>query len=272
MRFIVDNNQISDIRKTTQLARDQKRRITLVLPPLVWAEAVLYHNGKGLSCLADYDLRFGKDIAVVRREFSAIFGNDSEEIDTLIPVGSELHRLGLSWITNAVYSVKLISRANEIKIGRRSAIDRHFLEYGAGENSAAIRSGGMGASIKQKYETLDEAIDDSEFDSPEKMDFLRMLRSECVPIRNFARLHYCTIVARLGMWLDSRANMTGPSGKRDDGPDTTLPLYARAGDAIVTQDKKFSRLFRLADPKEQVRVMAWKDCVTMLNEMARTSG
>jgi len=42
MRFVIDNNQISEIRRTTAFTPPQKKRITLVLPPLVEAQSILW--------------------------------------------------------------------------------------------------------------------------------------------------------------------------------------------------------------------------------------
>jgi hypothetical protein len=91
MHFIIDNNQISDIRKTTQLTPAEKRRITLVLPPLVWAEGVQHVNGRDLRCLLDYNLRFGRDVADVLREAAMVTDAQLRDIDSLVRKGSPKH-------------------------------------------------------------------------------------------------------------------------------------------------------------------------------------
>ena len=42
MGFVIDNNQISEIRRTTAMTPSQKQRIILVLPPLVEAQSILW--------------------------------------------------------------------------------------------------------------------------------------------------------------------------------------------------------------------------------------
>jgi hypothetical protein len=283
MRFVIDNNEVTNILKTTQLTRAQKERLTVVLPPLVWAEAVLGPHRARLYGLLDYGIRFGIDVAQVLRNAATATDAQLRNVDSLVRKGSLTHR-------RCLYELKTcpperLLRAREIKDGNLADMDRNYRLFQAACRQARdARSRGGEPGLLKDLPSLDAAIAalgdrlNIPFHAPDDdpapaRTFRELLTSGNVRLENFVRFDMCLNFARTGSWKDKNLNVAGPSGKRDDVPDMTLPLYADAGDIIVTgeKEKKFGRLFRMGDPMKQVRVMLWHDCVTMIRKGLRAT-
>lgn len=276
MRFVIDNNQISEIRKSTRLTLREKRRITLVLPPLVWAEGVQYENGRGLRCLLEYNLRFGRDISEVLSDAATATDAQLRYVDSLVRKGSAEHKnclVGLASCTS-----ERLHRARQIKDDNLADMDYYQdLFRNACKQGKEAKVRGHGVQFIENVRSLDAVI--HEFreglnmlhrhpnDPALARTTLELLTSGNVRIANHVRFHLSLILARTGVWENPMLNFAGPSGKRDDITDMTLPLYAEPGDTIVTEDKKFERLFRMVDPMGRIRVMTWETCLTELREL-----
>ncbi len=275
MRLVIDTNQISEIRRTKVLTPSQKKRITLVLPPLVWAEGVQYQNGRGLRCLLEYNLRFGRDVSDVLSD--AATGTDAQlrQVDSLVRKGSTGHRNCLRDLMSC--SPERLLRAREIKDDNLADMDHYDgLFRVACKQGCEAKPRGQGIQLIENVCSLEAVIAElgnrlntpfrAPDDSAPARTTLELLMSGNVRLVNFVRFHLCLILARTGVWKNPKLNFAGPCGKRDDIPDMVLPLYAAEGDVIVTADAKFRRLFAMVDRMEQIRVMTWHECVTMLRK------
>lgn len=268
MRFVIDNNQLSDIRKTTGLSSDERQRITLILPPLVWAEA--HNERENLHSLLDYNVRFGRDVADVLQDIASTTDVRRRIIDPLVQGGSPAHTQCMRELT--LPSPERLLRAGEIKEGNRGDMKRTRVAF----------SDKRRPELSKNHTSLDTVIAElaSDFaitpycavgDDPSvpACTFAELLGSGNLRVVNFIRYYLCVYVAYHSAWKEDGIEPTlnsSPPEKQDHVPDMTLPLYAEANDVIVTKDKRFRRWFQLADVTGTIRVMTWDECLAILDK------
>ena len=256
MKIIVDNNQISEMRKP--LRQIQKRQITVVLPPFVWAEALLVDQDY-VRCLLEYNLRFGKNVSEVLREAAIATSAQLRMIDPLVRKRSPAHRACVSDLRTCPAERR--ARAVEINQGNRLDGVRIRAAFADPERPQLSRNiPSLDAAIAELGPFLDAQYTADNDQSAAAPTWRKLLNSRNTGLANFGKYHICLVVSYQQSWQNKRLNAAPPE-KRDQVPDMSLPLYAKDEDIIVTNDQQFAKLFRVVDPTNRIRVITWAECV-----------
>ena len=281
MRLILDTNQVAELTRPCRLTPQQKRETTLVLPPLVWAEYLLRaHPQRGVMALAQYNVRFGIDVwealdavrtltdAQIRRyepivakksnahkklladlvncdpiriavaqEIAAQTKLDNAEIATTVRANAKKERDARS----RGESVAVIEDIKDINECLRVSRDALVAPGGSMRGTESASAGS--SSAPESFQALPEAVLDNRY------------------ISRFLRIFSAQISAYEDMWENKAFNITA-SENRNDFTDISLALYANDGDIILSNDRKFRRLFEHCEPQQWVRVMTWHQYLT----------
>ena len=291
MRCVIDNNQLSSIsRSSKRLSRIQKRRITVILPPRVWSEALLGPDPtERLTCLAEFVLRFGMDYADIISIARNLTGAQLSGFQPIVPGKGRLHRnllkllrYGASVVTPHACLMKqeVISTNQEItsKIAaanrqNRDAMSRcediipvadvlsidHAMQLVGRKHQWFALTDDYGSAHQGNCSDCGGIVE---------CDHYEHLRNN-PNLDRFARLVVCRHLGYTNSWRERALNVT-LAGKRDDFTDLTLALYAADGDVILTADGKFRDAFRYIDPYRKVQIKTWDELVK--NGMRRLSG
>lgn len=279
MRVVIDTNEVASVVRTSGLSALQTQQITVVLPPLVWAEIVLspYHKQR-LSALAEYNLMFGMDLHEVHAHLSCLSEEQIASFDPVISPNSVCHgRLMLSMLQSPD---ELIDQARRLKNDAAEGMAHmatHIQHLNKNYKDAKSR-GQLPAA--QKFDTIDDAMEaigkglETKLLHDVTSDGGRSMRASSAEslyqavmsnmyLGRFMRLLVCVHVGYGHLWMDEKLNID-PSANRNDYTDMTIGLYAGHGDTIVTRDTKLGNAIRHIDPQGKTTVKTWEECAASL--------
>ncbi len=282
IRFIVDTNQADPIRYSyKQLSA--KSRPKLVIPHRILAELLI---GGGADArrraLAKFPLLFGMDMAAI---FDELAERTEDRIRSFVPVypeGSREHEI--------LFNTFQCPTTGQLKMAEELRTDGAKYRQRVMNNLPRVRKkhADQVNAAKSRGETLEHeewhSIQDGEYHLFMKSDacYRRWLINEVstdadrLPrpivaksgdamfdsvwdnpiLRRFLRLQ---ALVNLGyaqtVWEDPKLNRTVRKNS-DDVPDTSLVLYARDGDTILTDDSIRERI-QLADVENSIHVTSW---------------
>lgn len=276
MRIVIDANEAATLaRSTEQIAFDWKR-ITVVLPPLVWAEIQLSpYYAKRLSALAKCNLMFGMDLHEVHAQLSCL---NEEQIASFEPVISPKSNRHEKLILRMLQShSEMIDQARRLKNDAASGSANIIAKIrGLNKSYKDAKSRGQNTTA-QKFVTIDDAmlamhqgletqlLNDVTSNGTRPMRAISAQSLYKAVMSNmylgfFMRLVVCINVGYGHAWMDEKLNID-PSVNRNDHTDMTIGLFAGDGDIIVTRDTKLRNAIRHIDPEQRVTLKTWEECV-----------
>lgn len=281
MRIVIDTNEAAALARSTAQGALNRKRITVVLPPLVWAEILLspYHKQR-LSALAEYDLMFGIDLHEVYEHLSCLSEEQITSFDPVISPNSVRHeKLLLSLLQSPD---ELIDQARRLKNKAAAGMANtaaHIQAFNKIYKDAQSRGQ---LTTAQKFVTIDDAMQtigkwlETQLVSDVTSDGGRPMRTASAEslyravlsnmyLDRFMRLLVCQHVGYGHAWHDETLNID-PSANRNDYTDMTIGLYAGDGDIIVTRDTILRNAIRHIDPQGQVTVKTWEECTEIVGQ------
>jgi hypothetical protein len=279
MRLVVDSNQLDSIRKDHALSSKERRNTQVVLPFWVFLELLAGRNAKSRLCsLSTFNLRFGLPPADVLDTIAELTSAQIRGFDTLMPHRCAEHRLFKRQLSNAPDALKETRRefAGHKQYGQEI---QNQIGNIRGDNRSRDHHDGANNHLSfkcpmQAYEYLmeDESrplaamIIEGVSDKGRRAMRVGSARAllDAVKANPLLRRFHLTLATMLlgyaNHWETSTLKgRVAPHG--NDLTDMTLALYARDGDVILTNDRKFRDVFEFADPSKQVLVCRWDDWV-----------
>lgn len=281
MRVVIDTNEVASFVRTSGLSALQTQQISVVLPPLVWAEIVLspYYDQR-LSALAEYNLMFGMDLHEVHARLSCLSEEQIASFDPVISPNSVRHeKLMLSLLQSPD---ELIAQARRLKNDAAGG-SAHTVARIRGFNKSYKDAKSRGQlTTAQKFVTIDDAMQafgkglETQLVNDVTSDGTRPMRAASAEslyhavmsnmyLSRFMRLLVCVHVGYGHAWQNENLNID-PSATRNDHTDMTIGLYAGDGDIIVTRDKKLRNAIRHIDPQGKLTVKTWEECADSLGQ------
>lgn len=280
MRLIVDTNQADDFRRDSAPA---DVRPTLVVPPLTWAEILLAPKQEDQrKAMANYDLRYGMDPPTIFAELARLPEVDIRTFDPVFRPDSDRHAKQLQGFCNP--SDEHFKRARQLKQWAEDDTGR-VIDWLA-KNRKKVRDAqatakSLGETVELvKWATITEA-DKRLFlcdGAPYRKWLIQQITEDdagngrCIQaaseetlfraawdnpaIRHFLRLRATIALGYAECWTNKKLNVP-PARRRNDEPDSMLPLFAANGDVILTRDKKLERAIRYADPENRIKISTW---------------
>lgn len=272
MRLVLDMNQVDHVVNSPPTNEFSP---TFVLPALVWAE--IARSGefrRRIDGLAKHDLLFGADVV---HFLSALRLMTEVQVKSASPVyrtiGDAHEHLLADFIET---SEPFRQRAAKFKEEcDRSALE--LIERGRGYAAEHHKLKSQGKTLEfVKWSTIDdaEAILLADYDATWARETLNLItdngqqpiaaKSEASlfqaimahpSIRLWMRVCITQSFGYYHCWTDQLLN-SQPNG--NDVTDITLPLYARPGDVILTNDQKLKRTVAHCDMEGPIRVMTWR--------------
>ncbi len=277
MRLVIDTNQVNDI---VNGGFPHDSRPTLVIAPLIWAEIIKgsrpYLNSR-VQALGKYDLLFGMDCAYMYarlcclnedqvREFIPIFPEDNNEhkgqrngflsprpehfqrAKELREMVSRERKILFARIRECEKENKdAESRGEQLTIEKFSSIEEADTRFISGKN-APLRTSLVANITEDNTHGIQAASRESLYDA--------ILANPS--LRRWLRLKITFDLAYLDAWSCQALNdIADLQANRNDVPDMLLALFARDGDAILTNDKRLQTAFRHCDPLGKVGISTW---------------
>lgn len=277
MRCAIDANQIAELARPSRLTPEEKREITLALPPLVWEEYLLRSRPQqGLRELASYNIRFGIGVWDALESVRLLTDAQIRGFEPFVPKNSSLQKKLLADLRNCDQS--MITLAQENKALRK--LDNRQIATTVranAKNERDARSRGESLALIEDMKDINECLrvsrnafvgagepllsaESNRATSTDPLESFRPLPDAALEnpyLARFFRMFSAQISAFQGMWANKDLNITA-SENRNDFTDMSLALYANDGDIILTNDAKFRRLFEHCEPERRVRVMTWQ--------------
>lgn len=286
MRIVIDTNSVREIRQEKRLTERRKQQVTIILPPLVWAEVTKgTHYRQDLCALARYDVRFGMDLAHVIWRLSWLAENEITSLEPVFAPNTVQHATLEAVLMEAPDNLVLkADRLRDEAATDASDLATRLRLYR--KQNRDSKSRGQVVRLEPKYSTIEQALE--RFASgPESVIgrqivgsarqrgngriwvpsthsfFDAVMKNPC--LRRYFSLVLCFDLGYAKTWSDESLNNIDPSENRNDFTDMSLALYARDGDVIVTRDKYLAKALRHIDPEGRVGVESWEDCIRRLS-------
>ncbi len=77
-------------------------------------------------------------------------------------------------------------------------------------------------------------------------------------LRRFFSVFFYYSLAMFHLWENQTSNVD-PSEDRDDWTDLSLPLYAKDGDIIVSEDRLLRKAIKTVEPDGRIVAKSWKE-------------
>ncbi len=285
MRFVIDTNQVSAVARTVEFDGTQYQDVTIVLPPLVWAETTLGANAQHRLCqLGKYRVLFGMDEDAVWTDVSRLTDKEIPHFVPIIPIHTSYHELLSQSLTQRIPI--LYDQARRIREYHREleALATQKIRL-ARKSYRDAKSRGEQVILADDYETIQEAmgIYGRDAKSPIGQVVLASVGKAthgqaCIRsdealyaavlanpyLSRFCRLVLCTKLGWAKAWKNNALNVD-MSENQHDYPDMSLVLYARDGDTIVTADDQLTLRIRHIEPKERIAVASWNECLRRMS-------
>jgi hypothetical protein len=278
-RLILDTNQASSIYKNeAPLDFDP----IIVVPPLTWAEMLNGSRQLGIKlvqAVAQYKVLFGMDLTSIHNHLANFTESEIQSFEPIYPDDSDEHLCRL--LTLHKPTELHFKRAKELKqqsIEHAASFETLFSENKKQERDKKSR----GEAVEQvRFVNLKDAMQQLFYGSEPlyRAGFVQMVTDDgTLPLKSKTpesffdavlknpMLRRCLCVHAIislgyaGVWNDAQFNVS-VSQNRNDVADTHLPIYARDGDTILTEDAMLRRAFREADPKKAVKLATWTEVI-----------
>ncbi|MCA9120559.1 MAG: hypothetical protein H6822_13980 [Planctomycetaceae bacterium] len=281
MRLVLDTNQVSKLVHAPSVGG----RPNVVIPPLVWAEILLApacHHKERIRAIVECNVVFGMDVPDVYQRLCGLTEEEIRQFDPVFATDSdEHHRLVASF---SAPRDALLARARELKQGAAEGakhLSDRLAHYRREDHIA--KSKREERNYERKFTDIDDA--DERFVSGDSAPFRtrfvqdvtdggsRSIRASSKQsfynavlqnsqFRRFLQLIITFDLSYANHWADDCLNRLDPSENRNDFTDMTLPLYARDGDTVLTNDGFLRKAIRHVDPNGNVSLSTWDETLS----------
>lgn len=276
MRYVIDTNQLGHVIRSLDGDRKSAATLNFVLPPLIWAEAILYERGKDhLRALTSLRCSYGLDLQEFLLECAKSGPDEMASKTPWTEPGSSEHRRLENSLVNPPR--ELIEAARSIKLETRRFLERMSVEIINMRKAVSQKSSdgkhskdkiGAFQEALQKYPNRSDAYLRAEYHGirqrgghtvASESEFVAGMKSNQYICR-YLNATLCYVLSWAQMWTEPKLNFA-PTSTSDDGIDIHLHLYARPGDIVVSGEKRISKVLRHMDPEGKIESKPWSECV-----------
>ncbi len=273
MRLIIDSNQICRFPNTTDLSKFTGKYDGVTLAPYVLAEVIISERrAEYLSRIHTFDVKLGIEPDYMGK---LVAESSEQEVLAFEPFLQESHAFYID------YERAMSNPSSDDIISATRMKDRNLQICAALRDAAKMyrQLAQKDENIKHlRFRNMKEAVS-SEFGNGNK-SFLSLHVSSFISgggernvvvsnrlfdvvmrnqhLRRFFSVFFYYSLAMFHLWENQTSNVD-PSEDRDDWTDLSLPLYAKDGDIIVSEDRLLRKAIKTVEPDGRIVAKSWKE-------------
>ncbi|MGB7623264.1 MAG: hypothetical protein WBN92_13010 [Terriglobia bacterium] len=279
MRLIIDSNQISRFPNSNDLSKFAGKCDGITLAPYVLAEVIISEkHTQYLSRIRGFDVKLGLEPEYVGE---IVAGLSKDQISTFEPFLERTHHFYVDYeramrdpSPDDIASAKRRKdRSLEICVALRDAAKEYRRLAQKDEGVRHLRFHNMEEALSSEFGRGNDSflsLHVSSFISAastrpvvESNELLNVVMCNQFLRRFFMTFFYYSL-AMFHLWEEQRGNVD-PREYRDDWTDLSLPLYAKDGDIIVSEDRLLRKAIKMVEPQGSISVKSWKEMQQCFN-------